>query len=362
MKKKLFFLLVFIFVVCMAGCGQEQEIEGYHIQYLNNEKDAIVKVAYEPKSTDINGLIQEFLLVLWSDSENVDYRKPIPNDVELINYSLDGAMLTIWLDEDYYKMEQIEKVLCCAAVVRTMTQIEGVDCVTFYVGDSPLVNAQGNPVGTLYPDSFVENPGATINSISETNLTLYFANRRGDALIAETKNVHYSSNMSMEKVIMEQLLDGPDTEGLKSAIPSGTRLVSVSTVDGICYVNLDATFKNQDYSILEPIVIYSIVNSLSEMSTISQVQISVNGDNSGTYRDSYKLSEAYTRNLDYVTTLEEESKETENTEDTQNTESIEQTEGTEYLENTEDIASTEDEIETEDIEIMEMQKERNVKN
>ena len=279
MKKKLFFLFMLILAICLAGCGQEKEIEGYHIQYLNNEKDAIVKVAYEPKSTDIAGLIQEFLVVLWSDSENVDYRKPIPNDVELINYSLDGAMLTIWLDEDYYKMEQVEKVLCCAAVVRTMTQIEGVDCVTFYVGDSPLVNAQGNPVGTLYPDSFVENPGATINSISETNLTLYFANRRGDALIAETKKVHYSSNMSMEKVIMEQLLDGPDTEGLKSAIPSGTRLVSVSTVDGICYVNLDSTFKNQDYSILEPIVIYSIVNSLSEISTISQVQISVNGDN-----------------------------------------------------------------------------------
>ena len=176
MKKKLFFLFMLILAICLAGCGQEKEIEGYHIQYLNNEKDAIVKVAYEPKSTDIAGLIQEFLVVLWSDSENVDYRKPIPNDVELINYSLDGAMLTIWLDEDYYKMEQVEKVLCCAAVVRTMTQIEGVDCVTFYVGDSPLVNAQGNPVGTLYPDSFVENPGEQINSIQETVLVLYFSN------------------------------------------------------------------------------------------------------------------------------------------------------------------------------------------
>lgn len=362
MKKKLFFLFVFILAMCLAGCGQEKEIEGYHIQYLNNEKDAIVKVAYEPKSTDIAELIQEFLVVLWSDSENVNYRKPIPNDVELINYSLDGAMLTIWLDEDYYKMEQVEKVLCCAAVVRTMTQIEGVDCVTFYVGDAPLVNAQGEPVGTLYPDSFVENPGATINSILETNLTLYFANRRGDALIAENKSVHYSSNMSMEKVIIEQLLDGPDTEGLKSAIPSGTRLVSVSTVDGICYVNLDSTFKNHDYSILEPIVIYSIVNSLSEMATINQVQISVNGDNSGTYRDSYKLSEAYTRNLDYVTTLEEESEETENTESVESTESTENTERTENSENTEEVDSTESVIDTEAIELMEMKEEENIRN
>ena len=280
MKKKFLFLFLLLFAICLTGCGKEEAVEGYHIEYLNNEKDAIVKVPYEPKSTEKAALIEEFLIVLWSDSKSVEYRKPIPNDVELINYSLDGAMLTLWLDKDYYKMEQVEKVLCCASIVRTMTQIEGVDCINFYVGDSPLVDAQGNMVGALYADNFVENPGATINTIQNSTLTLYFANKDGDALIAETKNVHYSSNMSMEKVIMEQLLDGPDTEGLKSAIPSGTKLVSVSTVDGTCYVNLDATFKNQDYSVKEAIVIYSIVNSLSEQSNINQVQISINGDTS----------------------------------------------------------------------------------
>lgn len=336
MKKKFFSLFLLLISICMMGCRQEEQIEGYHIEYLNNEKDAIVKVPYEPKSTEKAELIEEFLIVLWSDSENVEYRKPIPNDVELINYSSDGAMLTLWLDEDYYKMEQVEKVLCCAAVVRTMTQIEDVDCVNFYVGDSPLIDAQGNVVGALYPDSFVENPGETINSIQSTTLTLYFANKDGDALIAETRNVHYSSNMSMEKVIMEQLLDGPDTEGLKSAIPSGTKLVSVSTVDGTCYVNLDATFKNQDYAVKEAIVIYSIVNSLSEQSNINQVQISVNGDTSGAYRDTYKLSDFYVRNLDYVTTLEAET--TENTESTENTERIEPTE---IVDDTEGVTGTE---------------------
>ncbi|MBQ8279203.1 MAG: GerMN domain-containing protein [Roseburia sp.] len=339
MKKKLFFLLLLVLTVLMTACEQEEQVSGYHIEYLNNEKDAIVKVPYEPENTEKEALIKELLIVLWSDSENVEYRKPIPNDVELIKYSLDGAMLTLWLDEDYNKMNEIEKVLSCAAVVRTMTQVEGIDCVTFYVGDSQLTDAQGNLIGTLYADSFVENPGAQINSIQDTTLTLYFSNKDGDALIAETRNVHYSSNMSMEKLIMEQLLGGPETEGLKSAIPAGTKLVSVSLVDGTCYVNLDATFKNQDYAVMEPIVIYSIVNSLSEVSAISQVQISVNGDTSGAYRDTYQLSEMYVRNLDYVTTLEAEA--TEETEVTESTEDISDTEeptGTEATENTLDAA------------------------
>lgn len=325
MKKKFFILLLLIFALSLSGCGKEKAAEGYYIEYLNNAKDELVKVSYQPKAEERKALIEELLIVLWSDAESVEYRKPIPNNVELINYSLDGAMLTLWLDEDYNKMEQAEKVLCCAAIVRTMTQIDGVDCVTFYVGEKQMMDAQGKMVGTLYADSFVENPGAAINSIQNTNLTLYFSNKSGDALIAETKNVHYSSNMSMEKVVMEQLLNGPDTEGLKSALPSGTKLVSVSTVDGTCYVNLDSNFKNQDYAVKEPIVIYSIVNSLLELSGINQVQISVNGDTSGVYRDTYQLSEFYVRNLDYVTTLKADA--TEETETTENnTEGLEETE------------------------------------
>lgn len=76
-------------------------------------------------------------------------------------------------------------------------------------------------------------------------------------------------------------------------------------MDGVCYVSLDEAFKNQDYKVNEAIVIYSIVDSLSELSTISKVQISVNGDTSGVYRDNFPLADMYDRNMDYVTGAEE---------------------------------------------------------
>ena len=118
------------------------------------------------------------------------------------------------------------------------------------------------------------------------------------------EDVYYSGNISLEKLIMEQLLEGPETEGLKSAIPEGTKLLSVSVAEGICYVSLDDNFRNQDYQVNEAVVIYSIVNSLTELPTISKVQISVKGDNSGVYRDNFELSQMYDRNLDYVTSEE----------------------------------------------------------
>ena len=316
MKKKRFLLFCICFVLLLAGCEKKEETGSYNITYLNKEKTGIVHAFYEPKATETEDLIPELLKMLSSDTDNVEYKKPIPNDVEVTNYSLDGALLTIYFDTDYAKMGEVEEVLCRAAIVKTLTQIPGVDCVSFYAGEVPLTDAKGNLIGSMTADSFVENPGEQINSIQNTNLTLYFANEAGDALVQETRKVHYSSNISLEKLIMEELFDGPETKGLRSAIPSGTKLMSASVVDGVCYVSLDETFRNQDYSVNESVVIYSIVNSLSELKTISKVQISVNGDTNGVYRDTFSLSDMYARNLDCVTTLQSED-ETENIEGTE---------------------------------------------
>lgn len=298
---KRYILVLLSLLLLLTGCGQEEVSSAYHIEYLNKEKTKIIKMPYEPKADSVEELIPEFLAMLSSDSESVECRKPIPNDVEITDYSLDGALLSIYFDSDYNNMNAVEEVLCRAAVVRTMTQIDGVDCVTFYVGEAPLSDADGNIIGSMNEENFIENPGEQINSIQNTSLTLYFSNEEGNGLVRETReDVYYSGNISLEKLIMEQLLEGTEVEGAKSAIPEGTKLLTVSVVDGICYVSLDDNFRNQDYQVSEAVVIYSIVNSLTELPTISKVQISVKGDTSGVYRDSFELSQMYDRNLDYV--------------------------------------------------------------
>lgn len=300
----LILLLVSFFA---AGCSQEsEEKSAYHVYYLNKEITKIVGKAYEPVTAaeDTNAMIEELLMQLATDSGDVNYNKPIPNDVEVMDYSLEGTLLTLYFDNDYSSMDRITEVLVRAAIVRTMMQVDGVECLTFYVGESPLSDQDGNPIGVMTAESFVENPGEQINSIQTAVLALYFANSEGNALVKETQEVHYSSNISLEKLVMEYLLAGPERDDAQSAIPSGTKLVNVSVLDGVCYVSLDDVFLNQNYSIEEPVVMYSIINSLSELSTINKVQISVNGDTSGVYRDSFPLDELYERNLDYVMEVE----------------------------------------------------------
>ena len=77
-------------------------------------------------------------------------------------------------------------------------------------------------------------------------------------------------------------------------------------VDGVCYVNLDETFLNQNQEISEQVVLYSIVDSLTELSSVSKVQISINGDTSGKCRYTYDLAPMYEQDLSMVESGEEE--------------------------------------------------------
>lgn len=301
MKSKKWVFLLAAVLLLFCGCESKKEGKaGYQIYYLNAEKTRLSAIEYDTEEKGTEELVKAFLKELSSDPEDVDYRKALPNDVEIVKSKIDGDQLSIWFDMDYYNMDAAAEILCRASIVKTLTQIPDISCVSFFVGDTPLVDAKNNVVGLMTGESFVENPGEQINAIQTTTITLYFSNSGGDGLVMETQEVHYSSNISMEKLIIEHLLKGPKDVKGKSAIPTGTSLLSATTVDGICYVNFDAGFLNQDYQIQEPIVIYSIVDSLSELSTVSKVQISVNGSTKGVYRDSYKLDKIYDRNLDYL--------------------------------------------------------------
>ena len=149
-------------------------------------------------------------------------------------------------------------------------------------------------------NDFVVNPGEQINSIQHATLDLYFASPSGDALVLETQRVYYNSNVSLEKLVIEHLLAGPNSSDAIASIPSETTLVNVSVADRICYVSLGDGFRMQNYDVQEEIVIYSLVDSLTALPHIDKVQISINGDTSGVYRESFPFSTIYEEDLSYV--------------------------------------------------------------
>ena len=84
-------------------------------------------------------------------------------------------------------------------------------------------------------------------------------------------------------------------------------------------MNLDDAFKNQNAEISEAVVLYSIVDSLTELQTVNKVQISINGDTKGKCRYTYDLSNMYMADQSIVEqdTQEETSQPEAGTEETQ---------------------------------------------
>ena len=300
-------LSLLLLLALLGDCKKKENTEaktdeeGYQIYYLNKDETATATVNYQPEAKDTDGLIQELLKKLATTPEGGSLEAVLTDSVFVTDYTLDNGQLTLHFDPAYQDMDWIREILCRSAVVRTLCQIPDVEYVSFLIGDNPLMDLDKNPVGQMNADSFVENTGDAINEETVTTLTLYFANKSGDKLVKEKVNVTGSSNISVEKLVVESLIRGPvsgDTD--YPTLPPGTKILSISTKDGICYVNLNDGFLEQGYNVTEAVTIYSIVDSLTELSGISKVQILVNGETDLVYKESMRLDTIYERNLDII--------------------------------------------------------------
>lgn len=77
-------------------------------------------------------------------------------------------------------------------------------------------------------------------------------------------------------------------------------MVSVSTVNGTCYVNLTDSILKINPTVMPELMIYAIVDSLTELRDISSVQFLVNSSSNVSYLDTIDFSNPFSRNLDYL--------------------------------------------------------------
>ncbi len=296
----LFLLMMSIFCI---GCGRESGQAGtnseYMIYYLNASGNQLMGNPYESQTVDQETLVQELMAALNTVPADLECQSAIPSQVEKMSFRVEANVLHLYADANYALMDSVKEILCRAALTKTLTQIPGIDYLTIYCAEQPIVDGAGNPVGMLAASDFVDSI-RDVNSFEKTEMTLYFANETGDMLVSEKREVMRSTNTSVEKLIVEQLIEGPKLTGRHATMPKDVKLLSVSVNETVCSINLDATFLNNTLEVKEYIPIYSIVNSLSELSTVSRVQIRINGSEDAVFRDLIPLNTVFVRNYDYI--------------------------------------------------------------
>ena len=297
MRKWLWILLLAV-PLLMAGCRKQQQVDesGYQIWYINQDETCLKYENKELQSKNEEGLLREMMEVMRETPTDDELKPVIPEDVTLLDFDFEHNQLYLDFSPEYKKMPKVYEVLCRAAIVRTMGQIDGVEYVDFQVNGEPLTDLEGKEIGLMNEDQFIENAGEEINAYKTADLTLYFANKAGDKLVGQRVAMEYNSNISLEKLIVEQLIAGPPFEGAYPTIPSETKLLNISIKDNICYVNLDEGFLGTGYNVIESILVYSIVNSLIENTDAQKVQISINGETNRMFRESINFDTIFEKN------------------------------------------------------------------
>ena len=298
-------LLTLVLLSGMTGCAREEkEDSGLLLYYLNEDLSSLNTLSYlmeDGKSkADLSPqeMADDMLEQLATPSGDVRSIAPIQN-FTVTGTTLQNGTLTVFLSSDYEELETVREILTRAALVNTLCQIDGVDSVSFLCGDHPLTNEDGSVVTAMNSDMFIFNSGKEIMNYEKVRLHLYFANEDGDQLVDTYRNVVYNSNISMERLVVEQVLKGPNSDVVFPTLNPAAKVLSVTTRDGVCYVNLDQAFLTEPYGVTSQVAIYSLVNSLTELSSVSAVQITIEEKTGKAFMDS-SLSSAFERNLSVV--------------------------------------------------------------
>lgn len=201
---------------------------------------------------------------------------PFSSDILLTDVFRSGNdTLVLKLTRKSSTTESFEHTLAYACLAKTGFALEGVQYVNIQVktSGSPVVDERWFSKDEI----LLYDTGTPSDNVE---ITLYFSDESGRLLLPEKRSIEPISDELMPSYVLGLLLDGPQSAGFKSALPPGSRVMEdVSVRNGVCtvdfypdfFVNAPESEQGQTLAIL------SVVNTLCELNTVSQVQIYKSG-------------------------------------------------------------------------------------
>lgn len=306
MKKTLCFILSVVIILSMCSCSRNsvntdgkmtKEVKLYFSNAEYNDINAEKRVvAYENEKQLPEAVLNELI----KGPSNVDAKAVIPSGTRVLDVTLDGVIAKIDFSREYFDFDgeysTRAELLARYSIVKTLCSVRGIDKVLICVEGNQLLSASGNAIGPIGENDMVLSQSLNEN-VTEKYVTLYFADDMGEKLVALRRRVPLVDN-SIAKTVVAELVAGPnsDEDNVYKTIPNGTKVLSVETKEGICFVNFSGEFvsKFDGGSSAATMAIYSVVNSLTELPDIDKVQFLVDSAKIDTFGD-YFLSDPFER-------------------------------------------------------------------
>lgn len=245
-------------------------------------------------------IIKQAVLELIKGPVNKNFRKPFPEGTKLLGVNLKADVAIVDLTKDYNSTAGLSEILARASLVNTLTGIYGVKKVKILIEGEELIGLSGMPIGEMTRFS-IDNEGYPIPGESKT-VTLYFGGMNAINVIGQKRQIMVDNGISIYWVILNELIRGPEaSSNVFSFMPPGTRVLSVQNEGELCTVNFSKEFvENANTGTAgESMIIYSIVNTLTEVKGTNKVQFLIEGEKREYFVHAV-FDKPFTRNEDII--------------------------------------------------------------
>jgi germination protein M len=272
------------------------------IYYYNKTAGRLESETRAVQNGDYKQILTNVLNELRSGARSAALLSPVPADIDItLNLYENSNLVDVVFSENYDKLDPVDELYLRASIVWTLTELDFVRDVRMFAGEKELTKQSGEAVGLLNRENVsIDAEIPPIPNHSKA-FTVYFADDQGQGLVPEDCVIQINTNLTDEQYIVERVIQGPRTDGLFRVIPAETKVFDVKTNDGICYVDLSREFMSRmdGGTAAERLAVYSIVNSLTELTGVKKVQLLIEG-NKVDSMDHMDISSPFERNEDII--------------------------------------------------------------
>ena len=128
----------------------------------------------------------------------------------------------------------------------------------------------------------------TNEQMRQTIVSLYYKNKDTKELMPEGRVIDSKELLENPyKKLVELLIEAPKNDKLESAIPEGTKVNNAKIEGDIVYLDLSKEFieNHAGGQEEESLTIYSIVNTLTELTEVNSIKILIDGKEDESFKD-----------------------------------------------------------------------------
>ena len=265
------------------------------VYFFNSGKSGLAQEDFTIRyhsSHEIPDIVLEKLIKGPSSRRNA---RIMDKNTKVNSVTRDRQSVTVDFSKEYLSEDNTENMMKTYAVIKTLCHIPGISEVCVTADGKKIYTADRKPIGAM--------AGSDINLETDTEtsesryIVLFFGDKESNQLMREIRRIKITDTQPLEQYIINELIKGPEDNDLTATLASDTGLISVETTDGTCFVNFKSNFvsRNLGTEDKEKLAIYSIVNSLTELSSVKSVQFLIDGKKLGK-SESNPLENNFTRN------------------------------------------------------------------